>query len=56
MSIRTLRSSLALAFDEVTFKAAQAIKLDRRRDATPVTAQKARAPKRAFSGLLKCGC
>ena len=41
--------------DDTTFKAAQAIKLDRRRDATPASAQKARAPKRVFSGLIKCG-
>jgi site-specific DNA recombinase len=42
--------------DDATFKAAQAIKIERRRDATPATAQKARAPKRIFSGLIRCGC
>jgi site-specific DNA recombinase len=42
--------------DDETFRAAQAIKVERRRDATPATAQKARAPKRVFSGLIKCGC
>lgn len=41
--------------DDATFKAAQLIKVERRRDATPATAQKARAPKRAFSGLIRCG-
>ncbi|WP_390894591.1 recombinase family protein [Bradyrhizobium diazoefficiens] len=41
--------------DDATFRAAQAIKLERRRDATPATAQQARAPKRVFSGLIKCG-
>lgn len=34
---------------------AQAIKAQRRHAATPETVQKARAPKRAFSGLIKCG-
>ena len=38
-----------------TFKAAQAVKLERRRDASPAAAQKARAPKRLFSGLIRCG-
>jgi site-specific DNA recombinase len=42
--------------DDATFKAAQVIKVERRRDATPATAQKARAAKRVFSGLIKCGC
>jgi site-specific DNA recombinase len=42
--------------DDETFRAAQAIKIERRRDGTPATAQKARAPKRVFSGLIKCGC
>jgi site-specific DNA recombinase len=42
--------------DETTFKAAQAVKLERRHNATPATVQKARAPKRVFSGLIKCGC
>ena len=42
--------------EDETFKAAQVIKIERRRDATPATAQQARAPKRVFSGLLKCGC
>jgi site-specific DNA recombinase len=42
--------------DEATFKAAQVIKVERRRDATPATAQQARAPSRVFSGLIKCGC
>jgi site-specific DNA recombinase len=42
--------------DDATFKAAQAVKAERRRDATPATAQKARLPKRVFSGLIKCGC
>src|SRR5271165_6986223 len=42
--------------DDETFKAAQAIKAERRHDATPSTVQKARAPKRVFSGLIKCGC
>ncbi len=42
--------------DDATFKAAQAIKIERRRDATPAAAQKARAPKRVFSRLIKCGC
>ncbi|MGY8634298.1 recombinase family protein [Bradyrhizobium sp. 14AA] len=41
--------------DDETFKAAQRIKIERRRDATPTTAQQARAPKRVFSGLLRCG-
>ncbi|MCA1433114.1 recombinase family protein [Bradyrhizobium sp. BRP20] len=41
--------------DDATFKAAQVIKVERRRDATPATAQKARAPKRVFSGLIRCG-
>jgi site-specific DNA recombinase len=41
--------------DDATFKAAQARKVERRHDATPETAQKARAPKRVFSGLIKCG-
>jgi len=41
--------------DEATFRAAQAIKIERRRDATPASAQKARAPKRVFSGLIRCG-
>jgi site-specific DNA recombinase len=41
--------------DDVTFNAAQAVKVERRRDGTPATAQKARAPKRVFSGLIKCG-
>ncbi|WP_245317036.1 recombinase family protein [Bradyrhizobium manausense] len=41
--------------DDATFKAAQLIKVERRRDATPATAQKARAPKRVFSGLIRCG-
>jgi len=42
--------------DDAMFKAAQSVKAERRRDATPATAQKARAPKRVFSGLIKCGC
>jgi site-specific DNA recombinase len=42
--------------DDKTFKAAQVIKSDRRHDASPSTVQKARAPKRVFSGLIKCGC
>jgi site-specific DNA recombinase len=42
--------------DDETFWAAQAVKVERRRDATPATAQKARAPKRVFSGRIKCGC
>jgi site-specific DNA recombinase len=42
--------------DDETFRAAQAVKVERRRDATPAAAQKARAPKRVFSGLIKCGC
>ncbi|WP_271602798.1 recombinase family protein [Bradyrhizobium sp. CCBAU 45384] len=41
--------------DDDTFKTAQLIKIERRRDATPATAQKARAPKRVFSGLIRCG-
>lgn len=41
--------------DDATFRAAQVIKVERRRDATPATAQKARAPKRMFSGLIRCG-
>ncbi len=41
--------------DEATFRAAQALKIERRHEATPETAQKARAPKRVFSGLIKCG-
>jgi len=41
--------------DDATWKAAQAIKAGRRREATPATAQKARAPKRMLSGLIKCG-
>lgn len=41
--------------DEATFKAAQVIKIERRRDATPASAQKSRAPKRVFSGLIRCG-
>ncbi|MFK4581091.1 recombinase family protein [Bradyrhizobium ottawaense] len=41
--------------DEATFRIAQVIKAERRRDATPATAQKARAPKRVFSGLIRCG-
>ena len=41
--------------DEATFRAAQSRKIERRYDATPETAQKARAPKRVFSGLIKCG-
>ncbi|MBR1300594.1 recombinase family protein [Bradyrhizobium sp. AUGA SZCCT0042] len=41
--------------DDVTFRAAQCIKIERRRDATPASAQKARAPKRVFSGLIRCG-
>ena len=42
--------------DDVTFNAAPAVKVERRRDGTPATAQKARAPKRVFSMLIKCGC
>ncbi|WFU46113.1 recombinase family protein (plasmid) [Bradyrhizobium sp. CB82] len=41
--------------DDTTFNAAQVIKGERRRDATPATAQQGRAPKRVFSGLIKCG-
>ncbi|EIG62292.1 recombinase family protein [Bradyrhizobium sp. WSM1253] len=41
--------------DDATFKAAQGIKAERRRDATPASAQRARAPKRVFSGLIRCG-
>jgi site-specific DNA recombinase len=37
--------------DDATFKAAQAIKVERRHNATPATVQKARAPKRVFSGF-----
>jgi site-specific DNA recombinase len=40
--------------DDATFKAAQVIKIERRHDATPATAQKARA-EAVFSGLIKCG-
>jgi site-specific DNA recombinase len=40
--------------DDATFRAAQAIKVERRRAATPATAQKSRTPKRVFSGLIKC--
>jgi site-specific DNA recombinase len=42
--------------DDDTFWAAQAVKAERRRDGKPATAQKARAPKRVFSGLIRCGC
>ncbi|WFU19411.1 recombinase family protein [Bradyrhizobium sp. CB3481] len=42
--------------DDATFRAAQAIKIERRHSATPATVQRARAPKRVFSGLIKCGC
>ena len=42
--------------DDATFKAAQLIKVERRCNATPATAQKARAPRRVFSGLIRCGC
>src|SRR5262249_37558687 len=42
--------------DDETFMAARAVKVERRRDGTPATAQRARAPKRVFSGLIKCGC
>jgi site-specific DNA recombinase len=42
--------------DDETFSAAQAIKSKRRQNATPQTAQRARAPKRVFSGLIRCGC
>ena len=42
--------------DDATWKAAQAMKINRRHNATPATVQKARAPKRVFSGLMKCGC
>lgn len=41
--------------DDATFGAAQAIKAQRRHNATPTGVQKARAPKRVFSGLIKCG-
>ena len=41
--------------DDATFKAAQAIKSQRRHSATPAGVQKARAPKRVFSGLIRCG-
>ncbi|MTV16766.1 MULTISPECIES: recombinase family protein [Bradyrhizobium] len=41
--------------DDATWMAAQAIKAARRHDATPATIQNARAPKRVFSGLIKCG-
>jgi site-specific DNA recombinase len=41
--------------DDSTFKAAQAIKSQRRHSATPAGVQKSRAPKRVFSGLIKCG-
>ncbi|MCA1531441.1 recombinase family protein [Bradyrhizobium sp. NBAIM03] len=41
--------------DDDTFKTAQLIKIERRRDATPATAQKSRAAKRVFSGLIRCG-
>ncbi|WP_429041523.1 recombinase family protein [Bradyrhizobium elkanii] len=37
------------------WKAAQAAKVQRRHNATPATVQKARAPKRVFSGLIRCG-
>jgi site-specific DNA recombinase len=42
--------------DDATFNAAQAVKNNRRHNATPGTVQMARAPKRVFSGLIKCGC
>ena len=42
--------------DDETFRRAQAVKVDRRRDGTPATAQEARVPKRVFSGLIRCGC
>jgi site-specific DNA recombinase len=42
--------------DDAIFMAAQAIKVERRHNGTPATVQKARAPKRVFSGLIKCGC
>ena len=41
--------------DDVTFNAAQDLKGQKRSSASPATAQKARAPKRVFSGLVKCG-
>ncbi|WP_247417436.1 recombinase family protein [Bradyrhizobium sp. 159] len=41
--------------DEATLTAAQAIKVERRREATPASAQRARTPKRVFSGLIRCG-
>ena len=41
--------------DDETFKAVQVIKVERRRDATPASAQMARSPKRVFSGLIRCG-
>jgi site-specific DNA recombinase len=41
--------------DDATFRAAQAIKAQRRHNATPAGVQSARAPKRVFSGLIRCG-
>ena len=41
--------------DDAMFNAAQAIKAQRRHSATPAGVQKARAPRRVFSGLIKCG-
>ena len=42
--------------DDATFTTAQVVKVNRRHHATPGTVQKARAPKRVFSGVIKCGC
>jgi site-specific DNA recombinase len=41
--------------DDATFRAAQAIKAQRRHNATPAGVQRARVPKRVFSGLISCG-
>ena len=41
--------------DDVTWKAVQVVKGERRRDATPAEIGKTKRPKRIFSGLIKCG-
>jgi site-specific DNA recombinase len=41
--------------DDATWKAAQAVKGERRRDATPAEIAKTKRPMRIFSGLIKCG-
>jgi site-specific DNA recombinase len=53
--VRVGRRRICRIVDDATWKAAQAVKSERRRDATPAQIAKTKRPKRIFSGPIKRG-